>query len=183
MTFKLIVFTSSHGRELKTAIEEKTMDKVDVIWKSGDGCIGVQRSLKSHESIETKTIIIHIGHNDLVDKNGEQVRHQNRVIGDVTKMLKMAENLFPSSQIVYSEILPRCDTRKWLAQPYLKKTRYINSCLLKVCRQNGWGIIPHKAFWMSRRAATPGYFREDGLHMNARGRAAFVREILSGLDS
>ncbi len=94
----MIVFTSSHGRELKAAIGEKTVDKVDVIWKSGHGCIGVQKSLKSLEDTETKTIIIHIGHNDLVNKTGKQVRHQNRVIRDVTKTLKMAEN-FPNTCI------------------------------------------------------------------------------------
>ena len=123
-------------------------------------------------------LVIHVGGNDLVNIS------QAKMMKKITKDIKYIHSVFPSSYLVWSDILPRS---KWLGlRPTAKnisnndkKRRRINHHGRQVVHQYDLGrSISHEL-----DVDVPGFFKNDGTHLTAVGNSIFLLALQEGIKS
>ncbi len=178
----VLLFASSHGKGMQTAWDEVTdrQGDLNVQWKSGAQFQDLKDMLRASDD-HADHVIIHGGHNNLLDKSGNVISHPGRIVKMAVSVLHVARHQFPDSKIHFSALYPRRDTENWQSEKYMVKARYINTKIAAECKKRGWGFMSHQTLWFSNRTAWPGYLLKDGLHLNRRGKEKVVREVLEAI--
>lgn len=136
-------------------------------------------------------IVLHVGFCDLQPKTLlEAPKKLPSVLIDIKACLAYLKELVPGAEVLFSEPLPRCIANKPYPRPgidysswnnrWRSYNRQVRSGIRKKHAEQ-LNLIPHKQFWFSCSAGDHSYFKADEtwycLHMNAKGYAAFLRNI------
>ncbi|MCG8113656.1 MAG: SGNH/GDSL hydrolase family protein [Candidatus Thiodiazotropha taylori] len=127
------------------------------------------------ENPQPAMILIHLGGNDLA------FIKQAKLMRAIKRDIQYIASVFPSTQIVWSDILPRKSWRGVVTTTINlykldQKRKRINRASHQIVRNFTFGkVIVHEI------DTTPGLFKPDGVHLSYIGNAIFLNTIQEAL--
>lgn len=155
------------GFDLQRWFADSSLINRGIVGDHMDGLI--QRLDNSAVALEPKKLFIMIGINDIGDK-----RDDDYLMTMYDTLLDTLIHELPDTEILIHSILPTSE--RWKNCPP-KQIRRINRYLKKLARQRNVTFINlHPLFLKGRKYLNPDLSR-DGLHLNEKGYAIWVKEI------
>ncbi|XP_044155768.1 translation initiation factor IF-2-like isoform X3 [Bufo gargarizans] len=119
-------------------------------------------------------LVLHVGGNDL------GVRPCRELIRDIRFDFLRLWSLFPSVVTVWSDIVPRKVWREARSVERLNKARIkLNRVIGRFCAKHGAVVVRHPEL----EAGTGGFWRQDGVHLNAVGIDLWSLDLQGGIET
>ncbi|XP_040279005.1 translation initiation factor IF-2-like isoform X3 [Bufo bufo] len=119
-------------------------------------------------------LVLHVGGNDL------GVRPCRELIRDIRFDFLRLWSLFPSVVTVWSDIVPRKVWREARTVERLNKARIkLNRVIGRFCAKHGAVVVRHPEL----EAGTGGFWRQDGVHLNAVGIDLWSLDLQGGIET
>ncbi|XP_044138554.1 serine/arginine repetitive matrix protein 1-like isoform X4 [Bufo gargarizans] len=119
-------------------------------------------------------LVLHVGGNDL------GVRPCRELIRDIRFDFLRLWSLFPSVVTVWSDIVPRKVWREARSVERLNKARIkLNRVIGRFCAKHGAVVVRHPEL----EAGTGGFWRQDGVHLNAVGIDLWSLDLQGGVET
>lgn len=135
--------------------------------------INLQRDLAVYDFPEPDVLIIHLGSNDVASWNTDELI--SRMKADIQKVREM----FPLTQLVFSEILARRVWRGLSLECGEAKRQRINQEVGQYVMEIGGVVMPHENILHQNVTL----YRKDGVHMNDFGNDILLDDIMNCLSS
>ena len=164
---RIVILGDSMLKHLDTKRMQNGLKKGKVTIKTFPGA-GIEQM--KHYAVPTlitkpKTLIFHVGTNDLHNKTPEDLIN---AMNDLGETIHRQNN---DLELIWSEIITRTD------DPNLaEKVNVVNAELAKLCADKGWGLIKHNNIKGS-------LLNSSGLHLNKHGTTTLAKNIKQFLSS
>lgn len=135
--------------------------------------INLQRDLAVYDFPEPDVLIIHLGSNDVASWNTDELI--SRMKADIQKVREM----FPLTQLVFSEILARRVWRGLSLECGEAKRQRINQEVGQYVTEIGGVVVPHENILHQNVTL----YIKDGVHMNDFGNDILLDDIMNCLSS
>ncbi|XP_070612721.1 uncharacterized protein [Erythrolamprus reginae] len=132
-----------------------------------------QRGLSGQRLVAApRWLVLHLGGNDLCMLGGLALLIQAR------EDLRRLREVWPATQVVWSDILPRIVWRDASSLRAIHRARRrVNRAMGKTVREMGGVVIPHPLISIDK----PWLYRNDGVHLSDQGNAIFLQDLQRSL--
>ena len=168
------ILTDSHGRYVQDGLITRHQTRVTFI--PGGTTDSIQRIINNGHFKQGTNFILHVGTNNLTNKDGTEREDASTVIDKIVRLCVTAKAASTTSQVIFSSILPRVgDTCK----TYNDRARYINRKARVILAGHQIGFLDHtRAFLRGKYNVEEHLFsKHDGLHLNLMGKNIFISSL------
>ncbi len=140
----------------------------------------IYRYITTHHLCDFHKIVIHVGSNDMLTKEGRIKDSPRHIIIKIHRLLAVTASRIPlSSSVIYSSILPALPGKYVPPDRHRRRNRICQQIQQSVA-ECGYKAIGHQNFWFSSRTANPNLFVPDGIHTNSQGATLFANNFITG---
>ena len=151
-------------RRLKKSVKNRSV-KVYAESYRGANTEAVKHHIMPCLARKPNEVILHVGTNDLRDKNS------TKIVANINDICNIVKSESPETKITISELVTRTDKTE-----YKQKVKEVNVRLVDLCNQNNWDLIYHNNIEVR-------HLNPYGIHLTKQGTAVLAKNFVSYLNN